>query len=222
MAGEVCARCLWAGPATSAPRGICPVCGSALVRASDAPESAPESTANAAASRLSWQEMADGSGLPVASDTPDGSAVSTEDTSTSEFDRPAASDNSVHGVDDARVASDVRARISRGRWALLAVNVGLLVVCVALVFATALGWRVGVAGAVNASPPGSPTPTATMAPAAIPTTATSALLPTPTATTTPTPASSGGGGGFAPTATPSPAPTIAPTPTPEPTVGEGS
>ena len=183
MAGEVCARCLWTGPATSAPDGVCPVCGSPLTDGDEA------------------RAPAD---VDVDVDVDDPYVVEL----TSALDG--------NGGRSASAGSGGRRPISRGRWALLAVNVALLVVCVALMASTALGWRANVAGAANASS-ASPSATATTPANVIPSTGPDALLPTPTATTTPTPnpnGSGGSGGGFAPTATPTTPPTVAPTPRP--------
>ena len=185
MAGEVCARCLWTGPATSAPGGMCPVCGSPLTDADEA--------------RTPADVDVDDSYVVELASAPDG-----------------------NGGRGASAGSGGRRPISRGRWALLAVNVALLVIVVALMASTALGWRPGGAGVVNAAS-ARPSATATTPASAIPTIGPDVLLPTPTATTTPTatPSGSGGSGGFAPTATPATPPTVAPTPTPEPTVGSG-
>lgn len=205
MAGEVCARCLWTGPATSARDGACPVCGSPLPRVS------------------AWQG-------PIASRAANvfaGFADANEGTASDAVDDPymaeltSAADGDAGDAGDAGDPSGGRRAISRGRWALLAVNVGLLAIFVALVVSTALGWRPVVAGVANASST-SPTATGATSASVIPTTGSVALLPTPTATTTPTPSGAGGSGGvFAPTATPTKAPTVAPTPTPDPTVVSG-
>jgi len=210
MAGEVCARCLWTGPATSAPDGTCPVCGSPLPRAHAAkgpetPSMADAPTTAHAADMLAPSAYAD--------------AATTLDTADDSYMADLTSAPSGDGEyigSEANGRSSGRPAISRGRWALLAVNVALLVVCVALMASTALGWRANVAGIANASS-ASPNATATTPASVIPSTGPDALLPTPTATTTPTPnpnGSGGSGGGFAPTATPTTPPTVAPTPRP--------
>ncbi|HLY29467.1 MAG TPA: hypothetical protein VKQ36_00435 [Ktedonobacterales bacterium] len=119
-------------------------------------------------------------------------------------------------------ASDIlpARRISMGRWALIWVNAGLLVICVTLTLSSLSILHIGGAS----SGPASPTQRAAASPTSSDSSSLVVTTAEPTATDTATPASCCAGGATATpveptaTATPEVTPTSPPAPTPTPTV----
>ena len=212
MAGEVCARCLWSGPATSAPGGFCPVCGSPV-------ETAP--AVSGAGSAIGAPRSVDADHAPSATDALDATdnsfaALTSALSGNGSLDDDGLDSSGSHG---GGVSGGAPSPISRGRWALLVVNLALLVLCVALASSTALGWRVGAMGALKTSPTSTSTAPTDAAAGGAPTVATGALLsPTPTVTRTPTTTA----GGAPPTPTHQPTAPARPTATPNPTNHPGN